>query len=86
MIIQSLVHLNIVVLSLMNGFDFNIDERIEIELDFEVVCDVVPKSVEQCYDIISTHGFVHGNDVAKNRFFEIDKDTRRKVDFFNWSL
>jgi hypothetical protein len=29
---------------------------------------------------------VHGNDVAKNRFFEIDKDTRRKVDFFNWSL
>jgi hypothetical protein len=56
--------LNIVVPS----FDFNIDEPIEIELHFEVVCDVVPKSVEHCYDIISTHGFVHDNDVAMNRF------------------
>lgn len=62
--------MNIVVPS----FDFNIDELIEIELDFEIVCDVLPKSVENCYDIISTHGFVHGNDVVMNRFFEIDKD------------
>jgi hypothetical protein len=53
--------LNIVVPS----FEFNIDEPIEIELDFEVVCDVVPKSIDY-YDIISTHGFVHGNDVAMN--------------------
>lgn len=65
MILQPLVDLNIVVPS----FDFNIDEPIEIELDFEVVCDVVPKIVEHCYDIISMHGFVHGNDVAMNRFF-----------------
>jgi len=62
--------LNIVVPS----FDFNIDEPIEVELDFEVVCDVVPKSVEHCYDIISTHGFVLGKDVAMNQFFEIFKD------------
>ncbi len=61
--------MNIVVPS----FEFNIDEPIEIELDFEVVCDVVPKSIDY-YDIISTHGFVHGNDVAMNRFFEIDKN------------
>ncbi len=65
-----MVHLNIVVLS----FDFNIDEPIEVELDFEVVCDVVPKSAKHCYDIISTHGFVLGNDVAMNQFFEIFKD------------
>jgi len=65
-----LVHLNIVVPS----FDFNIDEPIEVELDFEVVCDVVPKSVEHCYDIISTHRFGLGNDVAMNQFFGIFKD------------
>ncbi len=62
--------MNIVVPS----FEFNSDEPVEIELDFEEVCDVVPKSMEHCYDIISTHGFVHGNDVAMNWFFEIDND------------
>jgi hypothetical protein len=66
----TLVHLNIVV----PLFDCNIDELIEIELDFEIICDLVPKSVEHCYDIIYTHGFVHGNDVAMNQFFDIDKN------------
>jgi hypothetical protein len=55
------------------SFDLSIDERrFKVELDFKVVCDVVPKVVQSRCDVVSTCGYVPINDVESNLMLDVD--------------
>jgi hypothetical protein len=55
------------------SFDLGINERrFKVELDFKVVCDVVPKVVQSCCDVVSTYGYVLIYDVGSNLMLNVD--------------
>lgn len=54
-------------------FDLGIDERrFKVELNFKVVCDVVPKVVQSCCDVVSPYVYVLINDVGSNLMLNVD--------------
>ncbi len=55
------------------SFDLGIDEqRFKVELDFKVVCDVVPKVVQSCCDVVFTYGYVPINNVESNLMLNVN--------------
>ncbi len=55
------------------SFDLGIDEwRFKIERKFKIVCDVVPKVVQSCCDVVSTYVYVLINDVGSNLMLNVD--------------